>query len=260
MDDLSPGALLTFNNRANLGNYLTSVEEIAPSLFYVYSERVGDPYCNLAYRSDLGPLTDSQVKTLEKEAAHKSRAPSIWQIGKTIPGGYAITNREVCMVADLAGLPHLDSPANVEVKIETPLPAEAMVKVFSDVFCESDNIGYLAFAKEYAGVFRTGIPNKPARTFHTGLYIDGTCVAISTVTLIDDMAGLYSVAVERGHRRKGFGKFVTYQGMKLAEREGATKIMLFTSPDTFMQMMYESIGFKSAFVVEIVTKTKKPSR
>lgn len=251
---VSAAELLAFSNRANLGTYLDSFEEIAPSLFYVYSKNIPDAYCNFGYRLDLDPLTKSQLNLLEKIAASKSRVPAIWQTSQTIPTNYSLANREVAMVAETNTLSPYDIPKGVTAKTRSPLPAAEMVRVFGDVFCAADNVGYPAFAKGYVAIYGKALPKKYTDTSHIGIYVDGVCVGISTVIVIDKMAGLYSVAILPEHRRKGFGKLVTQEGVRLASQKGAEKIMLFTSPNSFMQAMYESVGFKPVFVAEILTK------
>ena len=253
--------LAEFNTRVNMGSYENSLEEIAPSVFYVSSLHISDTNCNLGYRRDGSVPSAQEVKAIEQAAADKSREPSIWQFAdQKIPKGYQASARRVWMVADTSVQPPSFTVPKAKVRIHSPLPAADMADVFDEVYCQGKgDVGFNSIAHEYVEIFRNIAPDPPSRAFFVGVYIGDICVAISNVNMIGEIAGLYSVAVREEYRRQGLGRLVATEGIKLAAKEGAAHIMLQTTPDSPMQTLYESVGFKPVFVSELLTKSGKRS-
>jgi GNAT superfamily N-acetyltransferase len=248
--------LAEFNVRVNFGSYEDGWDEIAPGVMYVSSEHISDSNCNLGYRRDCKTPTDEEIKAIEKIAASKSREPAIWQTtGQKIPEGYHSSEPRVWMLADTSVQPSEVTVPGAHMHIYSPLPTADMVKVFDQVYCQGQgDVGFNSIARHYLHVFENIAPNPPAKAFHIGVDIDGLTVAISNVNMIGDMAGLYSVAVLPEYRRRGLGRLVAVEGIKLAAKEGATHIMLRTTPQTPMQTLYESVGFKPFFEDELLIK------
>lgn len=263
-NSLSISELAMFNTRVNLGSYENSLEEIAPSVFYVSSLHIPDTNCNLGYRRDCAAPSPDQVKVIERTAASKSREPAIWQIAdQRIPKGYQVSASRVWMIADTSTKPPLITVLNAKVHINPRLPTADMADVFDDVYCQGKgDVGFNSIAREYVDIFRNIAPDPPSKAFFIGVYIDDVCVAISNVNILGKTAGLYSVAVRQEYRRKGLGRLVATEGIKLAAKEGAKHIILQTAPNSPLQTMYESVGFKSVFVSELLTKVspKKPGK
>lgn len=264
MSDVSISKLAEFNTRVNMGSYENSLDEITPDVFYVSSLRIPDTNCNLGYRRDGRTPSPDEIKAIEKAASDKSREPAIWQVaGQKIPSGYHASDGRVWMLADTSVRPPLISVPEAKIHIHTPLPTAEMADVFDEVYCQGKgNVGFNSIARDYVDVFRNIAPNPPSKAFHIGVDIGDECVAISNVNMIGEMAGLYSVAVRPDYRRKGLGRLVATEGIKLAAKEGAKQIILQTAPDSPLQTMYESVGFKPVFVSELLIKDspKKPGK
>lgn len=199
--------LMWFNIQANLGSYLDGCDEVGPALFYAYSKTIPDAYCNLGFTKDGGALSAEQVQVVERAAATRNRGPAIWQISEqATPKGYDVTSREVWMVADTDVQLGQKTIPGSKVHIHRPLPTPEMVAVFDEVYCQSKgDTGYTAMDSGYVKVYRKGTPNAPAKTHHIGISLGDECVAIAAVTVISNIAGLYSVAVSPRHRRKALG-------------------------------------------------------
>lgn len=254
--EISIPKLALFNIQVNTGNYEDNFDEIAPNLFYVSSNRIEDVNCNLGFRRDCGTPTKAEIKAIETAAAAKSRPPAIWQIsGKGTIQNYHSSEPRVWMVADTSVKPPEIAVPGAQVHIHSPLPTAAMAEVFEQVYCQGQgDVGFNSIAHDYADIFRNIAPTPPAKAFHIGVDVDGVTAAISNVNMMGDMAGLYSVAVLPEYRRRGLGRLVAIEGIKLAAKEGVTHIMLRTAPHSPMQTLYESVGFRALFEDELLVR------
>ncbi|GAB3934211.1 hypothetical protein GCM10027614_06820 [Micromonospora vulcania] len=73
--------------------------------------------------------------------------------------------------------------------------------------------------------------------------VDGRTVATATVSLNSDVAGVFCVATDSGHRRRGIGTALTVAALRLARMAGHRVATLQASGAG--RPVYERIGFET---------------
>lgn len=79
---------------------------------------------------------------------------------------------------------------------------------------------------------------------YTG-YLDGEPVAVSSLVMTDDVAGIYAVATLPQARKRGIGRAMTLHAMAEGKRRGASTSVL--QATDMGRPVYERIGFRTVF-------------
>jgi GNAT superfamily N-acetyltransferase len=73
---------------------------------------------------------------------------------------------------------------------------------------------------------------------HFAAYHDDRCVAIATIVIWMQYAGLYSVATHHDYRRRGFGREISRVASLWAMQQNVKGILLQTEADSVVEKMY----------------------
>ena len=97
-------------------------------------------------------------------------------------------------------------------------------------------------------------PKSPAQMRHFAAYLDGTCVAIATVVIWLQYAGLYSVATHHDYRRRGLGREISRVASLWAIQQNVAGMLLQTEADSVVEKMYTELGYQRTHVGLLVTQ------
>lgn len=240
---------------ANLGIYFDTDSQISDAMHYASSSQIRDYYWNFAYRWDERHVSETEAAVVRESAQAQDRTPAAWgRHGTELPTGWRVASTETWMIARFDGIRDGDTPADISISIADHVTDE-MVDVFNDAYSsggDPTSVGYFELPMEYGEAFRGTSPQSPARAILVRADEGGTCVGIATLVILGDFAGLYSVATRRSHRRSGVGRAVSGAALREGRAMGAQHCFLQTEPDSPVEEMYQSLGFKRAFLGELI--------
>lgn len=243
--------LVRLHVAATLGLILDERRQIAPDLWWARSP-APDTGWNFGYASAGRALTLAEVNAVAEAACASGRPPAVLQVVAAEPlAGWQIAEAETWMWVDASrGVAPGEPPAAARTQVvSTPTPE--MVAVFDDVYVASPapgGIGYTELAPSYSTGYRRGLATPPAEALHVAVSVDGRCAAIATICLVERVAGLYFVGTHRDFRRRGLGAYATVVACNEAFRRGAEGVFLQTIPDSPVEAMYATLGFRRRFV------------
>lgn len=224
------------------------------------SSCIHDYYWNFAYKNSENPLTDNEIEIASTLLRKKGRSPALW-IPSTqgLPQSWKVKSREAWMWLDKGNRLVLDQlfidQSLLEVR-RVHVPTIEMLHVFQNAYGSSegkDNIGYTELPPEYGEAYMKLQPEPPAQMFHFGAYLDDKCVAIATIVIWKNYAGLYSVATHHDYRRRGFGKEISRIASLWAMQQNIDGILLQTEADSVVERMYIQLGYQKTHVGLLVT-------
>jgi len=100
-----------------------------------------------------------------------------------------------------------------------------------------------------AGIPESEFANQPR---YTG-YLDGTPVAVSSLVMAADLAGVYAVATLPDVRNRGIGTAMTLHAMAEGKMRGAKSAVL--QATEIGKPVYERLGFSTLFEYELYLQT-----
>lgn len=161
------------------------------------------------------------------------------ELGIRPPGMRHVTDQPV-MLRGVRDLPAPVLPDGLILRWDAPAAAVARVQAeaFGDAYDEA-----LAFAAPQLAP--GALP--PQRTVTAYAGIDP--VGVATVARMDDVAGIYGVAVRERWRRRGIGAALTAQVMAAAAEDGCD--LLYLNPSDAGHGVYASLGFRDAAPLHI---------
>ena len=95
---------------------------------------------------------------------------------------------------------------------------------------------------------RNSSTGKDVSSFHIILKKQSIPVAVSSIFIYKQFAGLYNVGTLHAKRRNNFGSLVSMLACKFAFDDGASIIFLQTQADSLVEDLYKKIGFKRKFI------------
>lgn len=251
-------SMISHHVTANLGVYFTSCEILAPKLSYGFSNKIKDYYWNYGFRHDGGALDEFERNLVVEYSAKSERTPAIWQDAESpIPSGWVTASREAWMAVDLKARLVPAPPSAQTVVMTSERPTASMRAVFDDAYSSggsATDVGYFELQPEYGEAYLSGVPLAPARALHVQAMVGDTCVAIASISLVDDAAGLYSVATHHEWRNRGLGAFISGQALNFASNRGAQWAFLQTEADSAVEKMYRQSGFDKIFAGRLMTQ------
>lgn len=206
---------------------------------------------NSVILSEAEPDAVGKALDLAAECAKTVGVPVLWRIGPLAQdanlserlenAGLQAGEPQPAMLADLADLPR---PPHVDrLRIATATGSD-----------ERSHWGRLAIAAfELDETLAKGMGDCEA-TIPTDLfpdhqrytaYLDGEPVAISSLVMTGNLAGIYAVATLAKARKRGIGTLMTLHAMAEGKRRGASQSILQASP--MGRPVYEKIGFQTVF-------------
>jgi len=244
----TPLQLIQAHVRLLLSIDLDRVEE-KNGVIVVSSTTVPHPYSNFAFQSAGEVFTTEQIAVAAALLQSHQQPLTLWQTEEMdVPVGWKKISREAWMICRACSKPDLPSGVSVQ---DVEIPLSEMGIVFDNAYSgqrQPGEIGYHNLPAEYLQVYLEGRVRPPVVMRNFGLWVDGVCVAIAMVALDGDIAGLYSVATHRQHRRQGYGKIIAGTATSWAFEHGATSLFLQTEADSALETLYNSIGYQRSFV------------
>ena len=243
--------LVRLHVAATLGLILAERRQIAPDLWWARSAAL-DTGWNFGFAPGGRALTLAEADAVAAVACTDGRQPVVLQAVDAQPlAGWQVAEAETWMWVDASsGVPAGEAPGAARAQIVgTPTPE--MVDVFDDVYVAAaapGGIGYAELAPSYSAGYRLGLATPPAEALHVAVSVDGRCAAIATVCVVERVAGLYFVGTHRDFRRQGLGAYATVVACNEAFRRGAEGVFLQTIPDSPVEAMYATLGFRRRFV------------
>lgn len=194
--------------------------------------------------------TVGEALRLAGAKAAVGQGPILWRLGPGAASNDVVDRLEreglkrhgsdPAMVADLAALPDQPHVEGIEIRTSEGKEARhAWGELTSDGFELSDIRGPIAKCE-------AAIPERlyPDHVRFAG-YLDGRPVAVSSLVMAGDLAGIYAVATLPEARGRGVGSAMTLHAMREGRRRGARQAVLQATP--MGRPIYERIGFAQVF-------------
>lgn len=257
----SPLEMMELHVELQLGCYLDHSEAIPNDnhkpLKYVSSSRIEDYYWNLGYlAADQGHIESSDVSAIQKFAAEIGRPTAIWS-GNLInwPEQFTPVSRESWMIGDLVSDHSVETVYEVTI---TQRPTPEMALVFLDAYGstpEDKAAGYSDLPHSYLEAYLDSSSTGQTQIMHLLVSAEGNPAAIASVFVKDTICGLYNVGTCQAYRGRGLGSLVSKRALSLGYELGASRVLLQTESDSFVERMYQSLGLRRAFVASLLTPT-----
>jgi GNAT superfamily N-acetyltransferase len=241
---------------ATSGLVLDVVEQVTPDVRYAASA-VPDRGWNFGFAPHARSLTPGEASAVCATARQHARDPASLQIeGAPRPPGWQPVEREVWMWTDTEEL-GTTAAANPAVPgLVTRVvdrPTAEMIEVFDEVYVATSgagSVGYSGFDTGYRALYESGSATPPSTAVHVAIEAAGRCVAIATISVVGEGAGLYFVGTRSSFRRRGLGLLATTAACREARARGARGVLLQTIPDSPVEALYAQLGFRRRFVAE----------
>lgn len=222
---------------------------------------IHDYYWNFAYKNSKNSFTSDEVEIASEFLRKKDRAPALWiPTTQATPQGWEVKSREAWMWLD-KGLKSVLNQSVIDNRLleirKTDVPTLEMLHVFQNAYGSSndkDAIGYTELPPEYGEAYMKLQPKSPAQMYHFAAYLDGNCVAIATVVIWKQYAGLYSVATHYDYRRRGFGREISRVASIWAMQQNVDGILLQTEAESVVEEMYTQLGYQKTHTGLLVTQ------
>lgn len=243
------------------GIYITGLRQALGAKLW-YNDRILDVYWN--YATDLHvPSGDEDRLVREVESFYNTREskpcfyvtpgsqpPSFVEFLKS--KGYKEAYSDSWLLIGKA--PKFREPKGWEARMiarDAKQDQEAYLRIFAEAYggpaAEGKPYGNLSPA--YVDVLRDSfVKAYSGKTVENCLFISsGTPVAIGMLCYNDKIAGIYGVAVPDREQKKGYGSAATLWLTKRAFDKNAKQVFCMTESDSFVQRMYEGLGFEEKF-------------
>lgn len=257
MVDPDPGSLMRWHAAATLGLVLDSCEAITADVHWAQSP-IRDSGWNFAFTDSCRSLTAAEVEHAADIAVSRGREPAILhtEAGHVLPG-WRIEETESWMWLP-RGRPLAQPQAGSDLSVGVhERPTRAMVSVFEDVYIAPNEIrSDTASFRAALDAYKVGRATPPAQALHLEVRLAGRCAAIATISLIDNVAGLYFVGAHRAFRRRGLGSLVTAFACAEAFDRGAEGVFLQTVADSPVESLYAALGFRRQFIGHYIVRPR----
>lgn len=153
--------------------------------------------------------------------------------------GLRLSGSDPAMLCDLATVP----PLAVDGLTIEPVSGTAALRDWGSLTCEAFELGDAV--RDATSRCEAGIPAARRAGQHRYLgRLDGKPVAVSSLVMVGDLAGIYAVATLPEARQRGIGTAMTLHAMAEGKRNGARAATLQAS--AMGRPVYERIGFSLA--------------
>lgn len=255
----SPEKLMDIHAKIQTGTYISKVIELPyKGLKFVYSESISDHYWNYAYNlkcesSDLQAVVD----LIKSHTKQMHRGFTLYLSPETKPANILelITpteiESEVWMILETqAGvLTTENAKGDVEIVLNSR-PPKSFIKIFDDSYGggEKGSAGYFGLPPEYIDSIRNSTPQEGVDVAHFIRKENSVAVAIASIFVHGEYAGLYNVGTVHAKRRMGYGSQISRRAIAFAKSKGVKYVFLQTQADSEVEKMYFKIGFRKSFV------------
>lgn len=255
MDPVIP-RLFHAHANAQRGFYFDNILESRPGLYVATSNLIADPFWNYAFsgtEETLGVWSPKLSEVFSEVDSSGARLPAMLltegtplENDSTFLSMYSLFADDFWMIADTAAFSTVLPDGFTVSLVKTPADFAAATTVFADAYTteSEDGVGYEGLPEEYTEAFSRGLARADQfGSDHLIGRVRGEAVAIASVFYSGGAAGLYSVAVRRDARLRGFGSSISRLALERAQGK-AEIAFLQTEPDSPVQKMYEHAGFR----------------
>jgi ribosomal protein S18 acetylase RimI-like enzyme len=247
---------------AQRGFYFDALSEPREGLFIATSNIIEDPFWNYAFGAEesLEANVDLLPSIFAESISSRCRVPAMLLVDgsslenhPTVSNSYSPFADDLWMTAETAQFSAKLPDGLIVSPIKTPSDRASAVEVFADAYttASEDGVGYSGLPAEYTQTFVRGLERAVAfRSDHLIGRSRGEAVAIASVFYAGGTAGLYSVAVSRHARLRGYGSAISRAALEIAQRK-AEIAFLQTEPDSPVQQMYERAGFRKLVLARL---------
>jgi ribosomal protein S18 acetylase RimI-like enzyme len=210
-------------------------------------------------------LTGENMSSVDKAAAHaaqniaESGRPVLWRLGpaaqsdavrsRLLTAGLHAEGREPAMLMDLSDLRPANPVAGLTIE---PVAGRSALRDWAWLTCDAFELD--ADVREATALCEAKIPPEVYgdQQRYTG-FLNGRPVAVSSLVMVGDLAGIYAVATLPEARGLGIGTAMTVHAMLEGKRRGAVAAAL---QATEMGLpVYERLGFSTVFDYETYLQT-----
>ncbi|GHH80422.1 hypothetical protein GCM10018793_35600 [Streptomyces sulfonofaciens] len=208
----------------------------------------------LVYTGLPTPLFNTVVSSLPEPDADEMAEAAAFLAGKGAPWSlvvHGVPDPDTARLAIEHGLtvsvrePLMILPPDAQVP-SRPVDHEARIRTLSapdlDLYVdtlaagnEEPRLGYTPFAGPF-------VPRIPGTTLHLA-EIDGVAVGTGYLDVSGDIAGIWAITTLPAYRRRGVGRLMTEELVRLAREAGASTVFLYASD--MGKPIYASVGFRS---------------
>lgn len=254
--DLSPTALLDIHANIQKGTYFSNIDKISRfNINFAYSKKIDDFYWNYAYNiicneNDIIEI----VKEIKNYANNLNRSSVVFITPDTIPCNFQEIVKHKTLESEVwMTLEEFNFTINEGVSVEilsSGIISEEFLEVFEDSYGggAKDSSGYFGLPIEYIESLKNIIPTSNVKVVHFIAKVDNIPVAISSIYIYKEYAGLYNVGTKHTERSKGYGSEISKTAIKYAFKHGCKVVFLQTKADSAVETLYKNLGFNRRFI------------
>ena len=221
---------------------------------YAFSNYIKDYFCNYVY---LNKIENINLKEVEECFLKRNLTPALYLTDSQInlfstPYSYNLAHHDIWMSKELATDLNnindlkLDS-FRIYLSNENPKFESDYIELFDKIYINNDPSEiYSNLDNGYKKRLKIAMANSKKTYFLIG-YLKDLPIAIGSVCIDGEVAGIYSGGTLKEYRGNGFGNLILNQRLKIAKNNGCTTAFLGTEKDSINHQHFKNFGFKDLF-------------